>query len=275
MQDLKVTLVQTDTLWQNPKRNRDMLSRTIDKLNDPTDLVVLPEMFSTGFTIDSVANAESMDGDSIKWMHETASKYDVVISGSLIIKEQERYYNRFIWMPPDGKYISYDKRHLFRMANEHEHYVAGRKRVVVTLNGWRISPMVCYDLRFPVWCRNNNDDDDYYDVLIFVANWPAKRRYAWQTLLKARAIENLCYVVGVNRVGRDENNLDYAGDSVAINFLGEVLATCENETRLTTVNFNYEQLKNYRHDFPAHKDADQFTLRGKIVVGSYDVVLFA
>ena len=119
------------------------------------------------------------------------------------------------------------------------------------------------------------DDDDYYDVLIFVANWPAKRRYAWQTLLKARAIENLCYVVGVNRVGRDENNLDYAGDSVAINFLGEVLATCENETRLTTVNFNYEQLKNYRHDFPAHKDADQFTLRGKIVVGSYDVVLFA
>lgn len=256
MANLNVTLVQNELHWHQPAKNREMFSQILADLSDPTDVVILPEMFTTGFTMDSHNQAEPISGPSVTWMRDMAANYQIVLAGSLVIAEAGRYYNRFIWMPPDGQLAHYDKRHLFRMAGEHHYYSPGSIRLTVELNGWRICPLVCYDLRFPVFSRNRND----YDLLIYVANWPAKRRYAWQTLLRARAIENLCYVVGVNRVGMDANHNEYSGDSAALTYLGEEMICQAYQPMIKTVTLDYEALQQYRQKFPAHLDADAFEL---------------
>jgi predicted amidohydrolase len=197
-----------------------------------------------------------MSGESIQWMTRMARESGAVIAGSLILEDDGHYFNRLIWMRPDGSFAFYDKRHLFRMAEEHRHYKSGDERLVVTLNGWRICPLVCYDLRFPVWSRNNSS----FDLLLYVANWPEKRRAHWQKLLPARAIENLCYVVGLNRVGEDGNGIAYSGDSVVISPQGEELLNAGSKAGLFTLQLNHADLVSYREVFPAHLDADHFTL---------------
>ncbi len=253
MQDLTLTLIQDVLHWQEPEANRRHFEALIAQA-PASDLILLPEMFSTGFSLQSSQLAETMSGDSIQWMTRMAKESGAVVSGSLILEEDGHYYNRLIWMRPDGTFAFYDKRHLFRMADEHHHYTPGDERLVVTLNGWRICPLVCYDLRFPVWSRNNSS----FDLLLYVANWPEKRRLHWQTLLRARAIENLCYVAGLNRVGEDGNQIAYSGDSVVISPRGEELLNAGSEAGLFTVQLNHEELASYREIFPAHLDADHF-----------------
>jgi len=255
---LRVTLVQADLAWQDPAANRHRLAAHFRGLVGHTDLVVLPEMFSTGFSMEAAALAEDMGGPTIGWMREEAAALGCVITGSLIVREQGRCYNRLVWARPDGSVEHYDKRHLFRIANEQQHYAAGARRVVVELKGWRVCPMICYDLRFPVWSRSCDD----YDLLLYVANWPQRRAQAWSTLLRARAIENLCYVVGVNRVGKDGNGASYAGDSVALDFLGQSLSSEGGGDRVETAVLDLESLRSYRKSFPVHLDADRFELVG-------------
>ncbi|MEO0731238.1 MAG: amidohydrolase [Bacteroidota bacterium] len=210
MEDLKVTLIQADLRWEDPTANRGYLSRLMAQISEPTDLIVLPEMFTTGFTMNPARHAEPEN--SVNWLAEQAAKTGAVVTGSQAIVHGDKYYNRLFWVQPDGSYEHYDKRHLFTLAGEHEHYTAGEQRLLVQLKGWTICPLICYDLRFPVWSRNREE----YDLLIYVANWPAQRAYDWQTLLRARAIENQCYVVAVNRVGTDGNGHQYRGDSCVI-----------------------------------------------------------
>jgi predicted amidohydrolase len=197
-----------------------------------------------------------MAGPTIGWMREEAAALGCVITGSLIVREAGHCYNRLVWARPDGTLEHYDKRHLFRVAGEQDHYAAGARRLVVDLKGWRICPMICYDLRFPVWSRNRGD----YDLLLYVANWPQRRAHAWSTLLKARAIENLCYVAGVNRIGKDGNGATYAGDSVVLDFLGQLLSSEGGGDRVETTVLDLESLRSYRASFPAHLDADRFEL---------------
>ncbi|MCM2310927.1 MAG: amidohydrolase [Steroidobacteraceae bacterium] len=253
---LRVTLVQTDLAWQAPATNRRALAAHFRGLAGHTDLIVLPEMFSTGFSMDAEGLAETMDGPTVGWMREEAAAHGCVITGSLIVRDGRHCYNRLVWARPDGTTEHYDKRHLFRMAGEQQHYAAGSRRLVVELKGWKICPMICYDLRFPVWSRQRGD----YDLLLYVANWPQRRAQAWSILLKARAIENLGYVVGVNRVGRDGNGATYAGDSVALDFLGQPLSSEGGGDRVETAVLDLESLQAYRRSFPAHLDADRFEL---------------
>jgi predicted amidohydrolase len=253
---LRVTLVQAEVAWQDPAANRRSLAACFRGLAGHTDLVVLPEMFSTGFSMEAEAHAEDMDGPTVGWMREEAAACGCVVTGSLIVRDGNRYFNRLVWARPDGTLEHYDKRHLFRMAEEHRHYTAGTQRLVVEWKGWRVCPLVCYDLRFPVWSRGRND----YDLLLYVANWPERRAGAWAALLKARAIENLSYVVGVNRVGRDGNGASYAGDSVALDFLGQPLSSEGGGRRVETVVLDRESLEAWRRSFPAHLDADSFEL---------------
>jgi omega-amidase len=257
MQDLAITLVQTTLHWHDPAANRQMLAQKLAGLTEPTDLIVLPEMFTTGFSMDAPQLAEKPDGPTLDWLKGQAAKHKAVITGSLITEENGRYYNRLIWMRPDGSFEHYDKRHLFRMAGEDQVYTAGTSRLVVTLKGWRICPLICYDLRFPVWSRNTGPD---YDLLLYVANWPAKRSLAWRTLLPARAIENLAYVVGVNRVGEDGKAIPYSGDSAVYQPTGEITWQQSHEEIIQTVKISHKTLTDYRQSFPAHLDADSFTL---------------
>ena len=253
---LRVTLVQTDLEWRDPAANRRRLAAHFRGLAGHTDLVLLPEMFSTGFCMDSEALAEPMDGPTVGWMREEAAATGCAIAGSLIVRDGDRRHNRLVWARPDGTLAHYDKRHLFRMAGEHDHYAAGDARLVVEHRGWRICPMVCYDLRFPVWSRSRGD----YDLLLYVANWPARRAHAWNSLLRARAIENLSYVAGVNRIGRDGNGATYAGDSVVLDFLGQPISSEGSGDRVETAVLDLESLRAYRASFPAHLDADAFEL---------------
>ncbi|GAB2544776.1 amidohydrolase [Rufibacter soli] len=256
MSDLHVSLIQADLHWHNPVANRAMFQHKMEQLPF-TDLIVLPEMFTTGFSMDAAHLAERMDGDSVAWMAQMAFRFNTVVTGSLIIEENGRYFNRLIWMRPDGTFAHYDKRHLFRMAGETEVYTPGKKRLIVELKGWRICPMICYDLRFPVWSRNTPIN---YDVLLYVASWPNKRRLAWQTLLRARAIENLAYCVGVNRVGIDDRGHSYAGDTAAYNLLGEELVHHQYDEAVSTVTLSHDHLQETRHHLPWHLDADAFFL---------------
>lgn len=256
MQDLSVSIVQTELHWHQPEKNRAQFEQIIQSLKNKTHLIVLPEMFTTGFTMEAVEQAESMEGETVQWMQSMAQEANATIMGSVIIEDDEHYYNRLIGMPPDGHYWLYDKRHLFRMAKEHEHFSAGTHTISIELQGWKICPLICYDLRFPVWSRNR----DHYDLLIYVANWPERRRTAWQTLLKARAIENLSYVVGVNRVGQDQNGIDYSGDSAIVDFMGNELACKAHEPFIETVHLSHEKLQAFRKKFPADQDADDFEL---------------
>jgi predicted amidohydrolase len=207
--------------------------------------------------MDAPELAESMDGETIRWMRDKAAAVDAAICGSLIIEETGKYYNRFVCLEPGGEMHACDKRHLFRLADEQHHYSAGQERIVFDLKGLRICPLVCYDLRFPVWSRNGGD----YDVLIYVANWPSRRHFAWETLLRARAIENLCYVVGVNRIGADGNDLPYAGGSTIVDYLGQDMANLEDRPGAATAALDLGQLQKFRDRFAFHRDADDFELR--------------
>lgn len=259
---MNITLLQTDLHWQNPVANRAMLEERIFGLPAPTDLIVLPEMFTTGFTMDARAVAEPMNLTTFRWMRQMAAQTGAVVTGSYVIQADGKFYNRLVWMEPDGSFDSYDKRHLFRMAGEDHTYTAGTRRIVKEWKGWRICPLICYDLRFPVWSRNKvltpNQLD--YDLLLYVANWPAVRRQPWNTLLQARAIENLSYVVGVNRVGADGNGIPHSGDSAIIDFKGEVLFR-ETDVEITHQQpLSLDELRAFRAKFPAHLDADGFML---------------
>ncbi|GAB4358957.1 MAG: amidohydrolase [Gammaproteobacteria bacterium] len=256
MPDLRVTLVQSALHWHDIGANLDRFSTLLGDLRGKSDLVILPEMFTTGFTMEAAQNAETMEGSGVRWLAEQAALLGATITGSLVIEENGAFYNRLVWMRPDGSFETYDKRHLFRMAEEHHHYTPGDRRLVVELKGWRICPLVCYDLRFPVWSRNRED----YDLLLYVANWPRRRRRHWNALLTARAIENLCYVAGVNRIGKDGNDIEYAGDSTVVSPQGESLAKLTGTECVLTLSLSREALTDYRKRFPAHLDADRFTI---------------
>ncbi|MEM9856497.1 MAG: amidohydrolase [Bacteroidota bacterium] len=261
MRDLNVTLIQSDLHWQSPGANLAMFEEKIWQINSGTDLIILPEMFNTGFSMDTAALAEPMNSTSFRWMKQMAEQTKAVITGSMIIKEGKKCFNRLIWMRPDGSYQSYDKRHLFRMAHEHDHFDQGAEKLIVQLHGWSLCPMICYDLRFPVWSRNQTMEDSLeYDLLIYIANWPAPRVNAWDTLLKARAIENLSYCVGLNRVGKDGNHIDYLGHSAVIGPKGEVLCDLGENESIQTIKLSQNKLQEYRAKFPAHKDSDTFTI---------------
>lgn len=265
MKHLRVSLVQGATRWHDAAANREYYGAHVRALKGQTDLVVLPETFTSGFTNETLHQAETMDGASLAWLRALAQETQLAITGSIVIRDGERCLNRLVWMRPDGAFETYDKRHLFRMAKEHERYAGGDQRLIVELNGWRICPMVCYDLRFPVWIRNRHgkcaSDRFDYDLLIFVANWPSQRREPWRTLLRARAIENLCYCVGVNRVGIDGNDLPYAGDSAAIDFVGTPLVELGAQEQVVTVTLDPNALAAHRERFPAWMDADDFELK--------------
>jgi len=255
--DLNVALVQTTLYWENPTANLAMLEEKIAQITQPVDLIVLPEMFTTGFTMNPAAVAEPMNLTTFKWLRQMAAQTGAVVTGSYVVNEHGKFYNRLVWMQPDGVFDTYDKRHLFRMGNEHAFYTAGTSRVIKEWKGWRICPLICYDLRFPVWSRNVNLE---YDLLLYVANWPAVRRHVWNTLLEARAIENGSYVVGVNRVGNDGNGIAHTGDSALIDFKGEVLLRKSDEEGIFIQTLQKEQLVTFREHFPAHLDADAFEI---------------
>lgn len=253
MQDLKVTLIQADLHWEKIEANLEMFDTHIDAIAEPCDMIVLPEMFSTGFSMSAETLAESMSGKAVTWMQAKAQASKRVITGSLIIGQSGNYFNRLVWARPDGTLAIYDKKHLFRYADENSVYSAGSERITMVLNGWRVRPFICYDLRFPIWCRNL---DLAYDLALFVANWPARRSAHWRKLLVARAIENQSYVIGVNRVGIDGNGHAYDGASAIINPLGEAIFEAADEAIIQTATLSYQQLEDYRKTFPAWKDAD-------------------
>jgi omega-amidase len=255
---LRVTLVQQPLVWQDGAANREKFDALLAPLAGKTDLVVLPEMFTTGFSMDVERFAEQVGGPTSDWLQRKASELDAVVTGSVMSKDDSRFYNRMFWAQPGAPMRHYDKRHLFRMASEHQSYTPGGTALSVEWRGFRICPLVCYDLRFPVFSRRRPELE--YDVLVYAANWPAARRQAWRALLKARAIENLAYVIGVNRVGTDGKELPYAGDSVAHDFLGETLADLGSEPAIMTVELDLAALRAFRERFPAHLDADRFTL---------------
>lgn len=261
--NLSISMVQTRLHWQNPQQNLEWLEGRLELITGKTDIIVLPEMFTTGFSMNAPQLAERMDGTAMNWMQQMAAKKDAVLVGSMMMKEGSNYFNRLVWMHPDGRYEHYDKRHLFRMANEQEHYKSGSNRVIFQHKGWRICPLICYDLRFPVWSRNRLIGNYYdYDVLIYVANWPERRAHAWKSLLVARAIENQAYVVGVNRIGTDGNDVSYSGDSAIIDFTGERLSRTERfGDRCETVVISRDELDHFRNSFPAALDADQFVIQ--------------
>ncbi|GAB4042505.1 amidohydrolase [Spirosoma jeollabukense] len=270
---MRITLLQPDLFWHDSVANRAMLEEKLFNLPEPTDLIVLPEMFTTGFTMDAQAVAEPMNLTTFRWIRQMAAQTEAVVTGSYVVKENGHFFNRLIWMQPDGQFDTYDKRHLFRMAGEDAIYTAGTRRIVKEWKGWRICPLICYDLRFPVWSRNNaslglNPEQNEskqpssfdYDVLLYVANWPAARRNAWNVLLQARAIENLSYVVGVNRVGQDGNRHPYTGDSAVIDFKGDVLFRHSDTEIIHQQTLSLSELRAFREKFPANLDADSFTL---------------
>ena len=255
---LRVSLVQTELTWQNAAANRAHFTALLKPLANHTDLIVLPEMFTTGFMMQPEAYAEAFEGETLTWLIQEARQLNAAIAGSVAMKVAQGFVNRLLFVTPEGDVHYYDKRHLFRMGNEQQHYQAGTERKVFNYRGWRIFPQVCYDLRFPVFMRNHND----YDLAIVVANWPAARRLVWRTLLQARAIENQSYVVGVNRVGKDGNGLEYSGDSLAINFRGEMMIDQSiGEAFMETTRLDLATLQAFREQFPAWQDSDTFELK--------------
>ncbi|MFT7611687.1 MAG: omega-amidase [Parvicellaceae bacterium] len=255
--NLKVTVVQSILAWEDPQANFAHFEILLKGLSN-VDLILLPEMFNTGFSMESSKLSETMDGASVSWMKKIAKEKNSAIAGSVIIEEAGKHYNRLVWVLPDGSTQHYNKRHLFRMANEHEFFTQGEERVIIEYKGWRICPMVCYDLRFPVWSRN----DTGYDLVFYVANWPAARIDAWSTLLKARAIENQCFAIGVNRVGADESNRSYCGGSAVHDPKGVLLSNFKNNQEdVQTFELDLNELNDFRSKFPVDMDRDNFTLR--------------
>jgi omega-amidase len=254
MSNLNITLIQSELHWENSPANLEMFTRKLATIKDSTDLIVLPEMFTTGFSMNAEKMAQTMDGPAVLWLQEQARDKKTAILGSLIISEKGHFFNRLVWARPDGTLLTYDKRHLFRMSGEEKVYAAGQKTLTVDLNGWRIRPFVCYDLRFPGWMRNLGDD---YDVAVVVANWPAARAAHWKLLLAARAVENQTYMVGLNRVGTDGNDLAYSGDSAIYDPTGQTLFENNGQEIIHTQTLDGNLLRSYRKAFPAWMDADR------------------
>lgn len=257
-QKLQITIVQAGLCWENAAANHQHFEELLQTVSS-TDIIVLPEMFSTGFSMKVEALAEPANGKTLLWMQQVAREKNAVVTGSVMITEDGKYYNRLYWCFPDGKVQHYDKRHLFRMGQEHEYYTAGTEKIFPEYKGWRICPLVCYDLRFPVWARNT---EPFYDVLIYVANWPEVRSYPWKTLLTARAMENQCYVAGVNRVGDDGNQIPHAGDSGVIDPKGEwILRADPGVESVQTIVIDKSELEDFRKKFPVLLDGDRFYFR--------------
>ncbi len=252
-----ISFLQFNLNWESPVDNRLKIDALLDTCKPETDLIVLPEMFSTGFTMNSAELAEDMAGETIHWLRNNARKWNAVFTGSIIVEEDAHYYNRLIWMMPDGKLQYYDKKHLFRMGDEHQAFTAGSEKLFVKYKDWRFRPLICYDLRFPVWSRNRND----YDILVYIANWPESRREVWKILLIARALENQCYVLGVNRIGTDGKGISYSGDSMLIDPRGKILSNSKPyKESLETVKISLDELQDFREKFPVHLDADEFSV---------------
>ncbi len=256
-EDLKLSLIQSDIHWHEIGSNLAMFEEKIWQIQQPTDIIVLPEMFQTGFTMEHEGVSEPMNLTTFKWMKQMAAQKKAVVTGSYIVKAGGEVLNRLVWMQPDGNFKTYDKRHLFRMADEHHHFNEGTDRIIVECKGWKICPMICYDLRFPVWSRNVNLA---YDALLYVANWPAVRVNAWDTLLQARAMENVAYTVGLNRVGKDGKEIEYNGHSAAYSPKGETLAFSDTE-EVINITLSKSNLTDFREKFPAHMDADDFEIK--------------
>ncbi|MFT3826217.1 MAG: nitrilase family protein [Chitinophagaceae bacterium] len=280
MSSLTITTIQTSLYWEDKAANLQQLEEKINSIREKTEIIILPEMFSTGFSMKPELLAEKMDGTTITWMKKIAAAKRVVLTGSVIIEEEGNYFNRLVWMLPNGQYGYYDKRHLFAYGGEHEHYMPGAKRLIASVKGWKINLLICYDLRFPVWSRqqvtattlgelaNQADggtekpnEEAEYDLLIYVANWPDKRNHAWKTLLQARAIENQCFVAGVNRVGTDGNNVYHSGDSMVVDPMGQVLYTKAHDEDIFTITLQKTELQEIRTRLPFLKDADGFIIQ--------------
>ena len=280
MSSLTITTIQTGLKWEDKIANLRHFEARIESINKPTELVILPEMFSTGFSMQPELLAETMDGPTLHWMREMAARKKIILTGSVIIEENGHYFNRLIWMLPNGQYGYYDKRHRFAYAGEDAHYTAGGKRLVASVKGWRVLPLVCYDLRFPVWSRQTPQEpaeneapetpsvsaaggsgpELEYDLLLYVANWPERRSHAWKTLLQARAIENQCYVAGVNRIGPDGHDIHHSGDSMIIDPLGETLYQAGAKDEIFTLTLQKDDLAKVRERFPFWRDADHFSI---------------
>ena len=258
--NLIITIIQTKLHWHNVEANLTHFTKKLNSIVEPTDVIVLPEMFTTGFTMQPAMFAEEHEGKGLTWMKQKAIEKKCAIVGSIAVKENDHFFNRLYWVNVDGTYESYDKRHLFRMGNEHQHYVAGTKPLIIEYKGWKICPLICYDLRFPVWSRNKKKNP--YDVLIYVANWPAVRSYPWEHLLIARAIENQSYVVGVNRIGDDGNNVSHSGNSLVLNAKGEKINNVKlHEDTVETSSLSYQNLMDFRKAFPVLLDGDDFEMK--------------
>lgn len=256
---LNITLIQSALIWQNREVNLKHFSALIQGILEPTDLIILPEMFTTGFSMFPEQHAETMDGPAIQWMKDMASAKQCAITGSMMLLENGRFYNRLVFMFPDGHFEYYDKRHLFRMADEHNHYVSGKNRILLELKGFRIFPVICYDLRFPVWLRRSESFD--YDLMVVVANWPERRNVHWKILSQARAIENQCVVAAVNRIGEDGNQINHSGDSALFTARGEIVIQEAHTPFVKTFQLNKKDITDYREQFQVIKDADSFTLQ--------------
>ena len=267
MSTLTLSLIQSNLHWENKKANLQMFEEKINGITEKTEIVVLPEMFSTGFSMHAEQLAETMDGPTVQWMKRIAAEKKIIITGSVIIKEEEKYYNRLLWILPNGQYGIYDKRHLFAFAGEDKHYTAGSKRLIASVKGWRINLQICYDLRFPVWARQQSfvskNPEPEYDILLYVANWPDRRSHAWQTLLQARAIENQCYAVGVNRTGDDGHGIYHSGGSLVADPMGSLLYHRKDEEDIFTITLQRAELEDVRKRLPFLKDADGFVITGE------------
>jgi predicted amidohydrolase len=262
---LTFSLIQTNLHWENKEANLQMLEEKILSIHHKTEIVVLPEMFSTGFSMKPEEFAETMDGSTVSWMKRIAMQKKIILTGSLMIQENKQYYNRLIWMLPNGTVGCYDKRHRFAFAGEHEHYAPGNKRLIAQVKGWKINLQICYDLRFPVWARQappqkGEASEPEFDILLYVANWPERRNHAWKSLLTARAIENQSYVIGLNRIGHDGNDIYHSGDSMVIDPLGETLYHKAHDEDVFTITLEKEKQESIRNKFPFWKDADQFRI---------------
>lgn len=260
MEDLRITFIQVSLRWEDREANLERLAGKIKSVAGETDLILLPEMFSTGFSMNASSLAEDMSGPTVAWMKQMAAEKNCTLCGSVIIRDNGNYYNRLIWMHADGTFLAYDKRHLFRLAEEQKTYSPGTEKIIPVVKGWRILPLICYDLRFPVWSRRTQNED--YDLLVYVANWPDRRIKAWNTLLPARAVENQCFVAGLNRVGDDGNGIPHSGYSAAYDCSGATLWMSDGGTEsIQTVTLSAEALYKYRRTFPFDRDADEFAIR--------------
>jgi predicted amidohydrolase len=261
MSSLTLTIIQTDLVFENKAANLERLKTKIENIEQRTEIVVLPEMFSTGFSMQPELFAETMEGETVQWMKDIAETNKIIVTGSIIIEEDGQYFNRLIWMLPNGQLGYYDKRHLFAYGEEDKYYTGGNKRLIASVKGWKINLLICYDLRFPIWSRQQSGvKETEYDLLIYVANWPERRSHAWKTLLCARAIENQCFVAGVNRVGKDNKNIYHSGNSLVIDPLGQVLYHMADEEDVFTITLQKEDLDKAKTQFPFWKDADDFTI---------------